>query len=82
MRLLNANSLQISERISVAYGCMRCGVAFGLPVSCDWSMDEFFCSVSAIGQSTLFILLTSFLRNTMAYVPLLSVLENVNLQMQ
>ena len=53
MRLLNADSSQILERISVAYGCMRCGVAFGLPVSRDWSMDEFFCLVSAIGQSTL-----------------------------
>ena len=49
---MNANYQTILEIIGVAYGCMRCGVAFGLPVSRDWSMDEFFYLVSAIGKST------------------------------
>ena len=42
VRLLNANSWTILEIIGVAYRWVRCGVAFGLPVSRDWSMDKFF----------------------------------------
>ena len=50
MRLLNADSLQISEIISVAYGCIRCGVALGLPVSCDWPKDDRICIENAFVQ--------------------------------
>ena len=50
---MHANYWTILEIIGVAYGCMHCGVAYGLPVSFDLSMDEVFDLVSAIGQSTL-----------------------------